>query len=156
MTEPITCPKCRKLNSQPTGAPDEACPHCGVIYSKARPSAHRPPPPPPQQVGQHTTPNRTSHSGLELDFLTRLRSDSAYPAFRAVIGLATLFGYILAVLSVVGGLIAAWKGAGLGTAIGAVVIGAVLYIVTRVFKEMWLMLADLTDATIRVARDGER
>lgn len=30
-----TCPKCRHENHEATGADDEACPACGVIYKKA-------------------------------------------------------------------------------------------------------------------------
>lgn len=153
MAEPITCPKCGKLNSRPTGAPDEACPHCGVIYAKAKPSAPRPQQPPP--MVQKAAPTRMPFSGGESDFLTLLRAESAYPTFRAVVGISTLFGYILAGLSAIGGIVVGWKGAGIVAAIVAVAIGVVLYIVTRVFKEMWLMLADLTDATIRMARDRE-
>lgn len=141
----FVCPKCNKLNANATGAPDEACPHCGVIYAKARPGAH-PPPPPARKV---ITADASSSSSQE--FLKALRAESAYPAFRAVVGFATIVGYLMVAIAVVGGIVATWKGAGPGPVIYGLLGGFVLYVVTRVFKEMWLMLADLTDATIRVA-----
>ena len=149
MTEPITCPKCRKLNSRPTGAPDEACPYCGVIYAKARPGAM----PSPTPARESVASDRSSSSTQE--FLKTLRAESAYPAFRAVIGFATLVGYLLTFAVVVGGLVATWKGAGAGPVIYGLLGGFALYIATRVFKEMWLMLSDLTDATIRSARKAD-
>ena len=147
MTEPITCPKCRKLNSRPTGAPDEACPYCGVIYAKARPGTVPASVPAREPVVSARPPSSAQ------EFLKTLRAESSYPAFRAVIGFATIVGYLLTFAVVVGGLIAAWNGAGAGPVIYGLLGGFALYIATRVFKEMWLMLADLTDATIRTARD---
>lgn len=31
----VACPKCQTVNEGATGAPNETCPHCGVIYSCA-------------------------------------------------------------------------------------------------------------------------
>lgn len=142
----IVCPKCNKLNANATGAPDEACPHCGVIYAKARVGAPAPSAPARKPVARQPV----ASSGQE--FLDGLRAESAYPAFRAVVGFATIVGYLMTAIAVVVGIVATWRGAGPGPVIYGCLGGFTLYVVTRVFKEMWLMLADLTDATIRVAR----
>jgi hypothetical protein len=31
----VTCPKCQTVNDAATGAPNESCPQCGVIYARA-------------------------------------------------------------------------------------------------------------------------
>ena len=146
----IVCPKCNKLNANATGAPDEACPHCGVIYAKARPGA-LPVAAPARRVVVADAPPSSAQ-----EFLKELRAKSAYPAFRAVVGFATIVGYLITALAVVAGIVATWKGAGPGPVIYGLLGGFALYVATRVFKEMWLMLADLTDATVRMARESDR
>lgn len=146
MIEPITCPKCRKLNSQPTGAPDEACPHCGVIYAKVRGHDF--------QLSGASAERRTQRRVTSADFIEQLREQSAYPTFRAVVNISTIIGYVFGVATLIVGLIVSWRSESYGLFFGTLVAGIGSLVLTRVFKELAMMLADMSDATIRMARDG--
>lgn len=155
MAEPIICPKCRKLNINPTGAPDEACPHCGVIYAKVRAwQAHQ-----THQTSQAPTSvlppeRRTPRREASADFVEKLRDQSAYPTFRAVVNISTAIGYVFGVATLIGGLIVAWRSESYGMFFGTLVVGIGSLVMTRVFKEVAMMFADMSDATIRMAKDG--
>lgn len=156
MVEPITCPKCRKLNSHPTGAPDEACPHCGVIYAKVlahQANLARPPAPPPASAPP--APRRAPRRETDTDFVEQLRDQSVYPTFRAVVNISTIIGYVFGVATLIGGLIVAWRAESYGLFFGTLVVGIGSLVMTRVFKEVAMMFADMSDATIRTARRAE-
>jgi len=142
----IICPKCGHANHQPTGAADEACPSCGVIYAKARVAAH---------FNAQRAPRPAPRPQRPVNFIDLLRTESHYPTFRTVVSLATLFGYFLAFLLFLGAVIAWWGDKAWGLGVGGVMAAAAVAVVARVFKEMWLMLADMSDATIRMARQQE-
>lgn len=141
----LTCPKCHHVNPSATGSPADACPSCGAIYAKAIAATMRTP--------ARAAPARRTADKPE-DFLAELRSASAYPAFRTVIGLATVLGYLLAAIVFVGAAVSAWPTKQPGLFVGGLVGSVVIFVLTRVFKEMWLMLADMSDATIRMASQG--
>lgn len=156
MTEPITCPKCKKLNINPTGAPDEACPHCGVIYAKVlahHTNQSRPATPP--SVSAPPTARRAQRRDTGTDFVEQLRGQSAYPTFRAVVTISTIIGYVFGVVTLIGGLIVAWRAESYGLFFGTLVVGIGSLVMTRVFKEVAMMFADMSDATIRTARRAE-
>lgn len=139
----IVCPKCNKLNAQATGAPDEACPYCGVIYAKARqPSAE-----PPRMRAKVAQAVGASDGGR---FIDQLRAKSHYPAFRALVGLFYLVGLALGLIALVLGIVVAWNGS-LGAGIGGAVAGLIVLILAKVGKEVSLMVADMSDATIHMA-----
>lgn len=148
----LTCPKCHHVNPAASGKPDEPCPSCGVIYAKAIISAVRSAGAPGDTASGRPRrgPGKASRSGG--NFIDELRADSAYPAFRTVVSVATALGYLVAAGAALGGVIGAWPMERPGMLIGGLVAAAVIFVITRVFKEMWLMLADMSDATIRMAR----
>lgn len=148
----LTCPKCHHVNPAATGRTDEPCPSCGVIYAKAIASAVR-------SVGApgDTAPGRPRRgpgkaTRAEGNFIDELRADSAYPAFRTVVSVATVLGYLVAACMALGAVIAAWPMEKPGLLAVGLLMAAVIFVITRVFKEMWFMLADMSDATIRMAR----
>ncbi|AOV01871.1 hypothetical protein BI380_11130 [Delftia tsuruhatensis] len=63
-------------------------------------------------------------------------------------------GVVLAVLILLGGLSLAMR-AGIAAAIGGVAGAVLVFVLARVGKEMSLMLADLSDATVRMAAHTE-
>jgi hypothetical protein len=87
------------------------------------------------------------------NYLNRIRSESAYPVYRSLIGLFVLIFYVLGGLVILGGLVT-----GLGTMFhtgflaGVFVIlisfvfGAIYIILAKFMKEAMLMAADLTDS----------
>ena len=87
-------------------------------------------------------------------FATQMRSDSLYPVWRKLVGLATLLGYLLATLILVTALIALFGGS---VTPGLVGVGGAVFVavMVRVAKEAWLMLADLSDASVRMAAQRE-
>lgn len=82
-----------------------------------------------------------------------MREQSLYPAWRKIVGFFTLLGYIVAALTLVGGVVAA-KGSPMAAIVG-VVSAAVIALLAKVGKELSLMLADLSDATVRLAASRE-
>lgn len=143
-----TCIKCGHINPRATGAATDGCPKCGAIYAKLQQVFGSQ----PEQaaVASQAAVRRT----LAAPFIDRLRSESQYPAFRSVVGAFCLFGYVVAVLVLVGAATGAWRGefgVFLGGLVGAIAIG----VFAKVAKEASLMLADLSDAMVRVAERNE-
>lgn len=86
-------------------------------------------------------------------FVDRVRTESAYPAFRGFVGVLTWISYIIAACLALVGL---FGGAGSGNLVGMALflIGAMLWaLLTNVAREIALMLADIADATLLVASD---
>ena len=86
------------------------------------------------------------------DYLTTIRSNTAYPVYRAMIGIIALLGYILVGLQALAALIAGIGSmrssffAGLGILIAGFILAALGYFIIRFFKEAALILADLGDS----------
>lgn len=139
-----TCIKCNHVNPTATGADTEACPRCGVIYAKAQPTLARP----------QTAPSGKRRQGAE-PFIERLRADSLYPTFRSIVNIAHVLGQILAVLVLVTGLIGGYNLSSPGTAVGTLIAAIFISVLSRVAKEASLMLADMSDATVRMAQRGD-
>lgn len=89
------------------------------------------------------------------EFAEQLRSESLYPAFRTVIKLIYIFGMVLTALVLVAGLFMATK-SGPGAAVGGVIAAGLLFVIFKVSKEVSLMVADLSDAAVRLAANAER
>jgi hypothetical protein len=97
--------------------------------------------------------DRTQH-------LADLRAASAYPLYRGLVRLFTSVTLLLAFLMLVGGW---WAAATLGQTIAGVagvVLAGLLALWAFVLREVLLMVADRTDATLqlasRAARPGEQ
>jgi hypothetical protein len=133
-----------------------ACPNCSAIYAKVE-AAIRPretaSPGPASRLPSHKRPTSLDH----FDFADNMRSESLYPAFRAVVGVIYWVGVVLAVLCVIGGLVASSKtNIGPGPTFAGIVLAIIIYIIFRVTKEASLMLADIADANIRMAAHQEQ
>lgn len=140
-----TCIKCGHINPAATGSAADACPKCGVIYAKA------------QQPMAPVVRRPVASSKLEQSpnqFIDDLRENSIYPTFRSVINLGYVLGLVLAVLLTLGGLVGGYKAGSVSTAFGAVFAAIVIAVIARFMKEASLMLADMSDATVLMAKRG--
>ena len=144
------CAKCSHPNPDATGAATDACPACGAIYAKvhaavsnATPSAAASRPAAPRRSGRGDAP-----------FIDRLRADSQYPTFRQVVGLFSVIGYVLAAIVGIGAVVSGFSGS-LAAAVGGIVFACLIVIFARFAKEASLMLADLSDAMVRMAERQE-
>ena len=139
----VTCIKCNHVNPNATGSAHDACPKCGVIYAKAQqamaPAVRRP-----------VANSKLEHSPNQ--FIEELREASIYPTFRSVISLGYVLGLVLAVLLALGGIVGGYKAGSFGTAFGAVFAAIVIAVIARFMKEASLMLADMSDATVLMAK----
>lgn len=151
------------------GAPPLACPQCGAIYSKVeealRTGANLRPKAASVPQARSATPQAAAPwaaarpSGDEDDdidvhaFARRMRGESLYPTWRKIVGLVTIVWYIVAVVALITG-VASTKGSFLGVLAG-IGAAAVIALLARVGKELSLMLADLSDAAVRLAARTE-
>lgn len=111
------------------------CPACEVVYNKVDAALSR---------------QRTA-----TPFISTLRAEGNYPVFRHVVTLAFWIGQLTAVAALIIAIllfVADHRTLILGFSLGAAII---IHIMTRVLKEMFLMLADLSDATVRMAERQE-
>lgn len=83
-----------------------------------------------------------------------MRATSLYPTFRALTNAAYFFMLVIAVLILIGGIFT-FLSKGIGYLIGSVVAALFIYLLARVSRELSLMLADLSDATVRMAARQE-
>lgn len=156
-----TCLKCGSATPYDDNPP-AICPDCGAIYAKveaarAQPvgeSSGRPREPAPSRPAPRSIQQRLRHDEPDVHgYAERMREQSLYPAWRKIVGFFTLLGYIVAALTLVGGVVAA-KGSPMAAIVG-VVSAAVIALLAKVGKELSLMLADLSDATVRLAASRE-
>lgn len=142
-----TCLKCGHANPSASGDPLEACPSCGAIYSRVEAA-----------WSTRTAQARNAPSAAEAEpieaFALGLRLESLYPTFRGLVQIVYWVWVVLALLCFLGALIGLANGVGsarLWSLLGGVFLGVVFLIVGRVTREMALMLADLSDAAVRIA-----
>ena len=164
-----TCVKCDHVNTQSTGAPDEACPQCGAIYAKAsatasRPVAARAPGAQslPSGFAQSSSFGSTRPGAVRADerhheraadlalFVALMREQTLYPAVRAAVRWAFI---IMSVIAAVLGISALFQAVGGSALAGLAALGgaAFLLVVAFVMRELSLMLVDLSDAAVRNA-----
>ena len=85
-------------------------------------------------------------------YLNEIRSNTAYPIYRGIIGIIAILGYLLAVLNGIGALIAgiAMMGdsffGGVGIIIGGALAAGLIFLGARFWKEAALILADIGDS----------
>jgi hypothetical protein len=153
----LKCIKCGHVNQAAKGTDDEACPQCGAIYSKASSTASRPVTrtATPSILPPLTTPHIEDAGQHARDYVGEMRGRSLYPAFRAVAELGYWIGIVAAVLIFF---------AGVGLMItksffqGIAVVGLAAFVLlfAKAVREASLMLADLSDAAVRMAQQGRR
>lgn len=156
------CLKCGHHNTAASGDELEACPACGAIYSRVDAAiSGRASEPVRPTVSSPVKPSgferRARRQSEELDvheFAEVLRSESLYPTFRSLVKLIYWFLIALAIFSGLGTLMLIFTGSGVGR-IGGVIGGifATLFfiLVAKLTSETSLMLADLSDAAVRIA-----
>ena len=85
-------------------------------------------------------------------YIATIRSNTAYPTYRGMIGIIALLGYILAAFSALGSLISGFGAmrasflGGLGMLIAGLIIAALIFFITRFWKEAALILVDMGDS----------
>lgn len=148
------CLKCGLVNENATGDELEACPGCGAIYSRvaAAAAAARGVLPTPQGAGPAASPRRPVQVGA---YVTQLRENSIYPTFRQVVNIFAIVGYVLAALVALGALFSLVK-VNIGAGLLGLAFAIFLVVVTRMSKEMSLMVADASDALVRMAARQEQ
>ena len=160
-----TCLKCNHVHPNATGDALEACPMCGAIYSRVEAAmaqraeaAARPPAAPAQALAQRAVPPQPARpaprASSSSEYVQQLRSQSIYPTFRSVVGVFAVVGYVLALVVALIAVLTIFKGsigAGLLELAGALFI----LVITRMGKEMSLMVADASDALVRMAARSE-
>lgn len=167
-----TCLKCDHINEAATGDAIEACPQCGAIYSRVeaafatrskaelRPATARPT---AELTSRYRTHFRSDAAADEDDyvdvhaFADTLRAQSLYPTFRSLVRVIYWFFILLAAASAIVVLVTLFKGSGVGR-IGGVVGGIFMMLffilIARITSETSLMIADLSDAAVRIAAGG--
>lgn len=181
MPSPRTCLKCGHNNPQAQQTDLEACPNCGAIYSRVEQAAAagrlRPPSsrfadsalipdivkaaanPSPTVPTAATAPAMTQRhvqAAQAVPFIDLLRGQSNYPTFRGLVKLFAWVGYIVWGIGALVAVIAAFAAGLPGAAIGALVVGPLMIVLTRVFHEAALMMADASDAAVRTAEQGHK
>jgi len=85
-------------------------------------------------------------------YIEKIRSNTAYPTYRGIIGIIVMLGYILAALYAPGALIGGIASMsesfimGLGIIIVGFVAAAIIFLGARFLKEAALILADIGDS----------
>ncbi|MFG0674220.1 hypothetical protein [Delftia sp. WSY_7] len=131
-----------------------ACPSCGAVYAKVEQALRDGQAPRPQPVVRTPTTRLPTTEVDHHAFATVLREESIYPTFRTVVKIAYWIGVLAAICIALGGVMASFS-AGLGALAGGIAVGALVFVFAKVAKEMSLMLADLSDATVRTAARSE-
>ena len=171
-----TCLKCGHVNPAATGLETEACPQCGAIYSRVKAvmaaaqaraaggSDSRPGANALDQVSRSKQPARSKPAARpsvyvgqsRAPYIQQLRDDTNYPTFRAVVRIGLYFGYLLAALALIGGCVAAFRteGSAWYLLIGAGM-GAALYLLTRIWFELTVMIVDIADSSVRTAENSD-
>lgn len=90
------------------------------------------------------------------DYADRMRADSLYPTFRAVINACHIAGMALGIITLLYGLQLLFFGAsGWLAGAGVCIAGVFLAMFVRFMREAAIMLADMGDATVRTAMQAE-
>lgn len=159
--------KCLKCGHVATyeGAQPDACPGCGAIYRKVEEAAAAAQNGSPTKAAKNsgfgpsvmparaTQKARSAQDDLEW-FVADMRSNSLYPTWRELVKWATWFGYLIATLMLLGGLLSVVQG-NVKAGVAAMVGGLMVAIIARVWRELSLMVADLADSAVRQAARNE-
>lgn len=155
MTGPRHCKKCGHVHTNPTWDMLEPCPKCGAIYSRVeaieRTQAMR------AVESEKMRANKRLPKHIDIDnedYLNHLRGNSLYPNFRGMVNVQVWLGYFFAAITLLGGLF----GMKVSTASGPIAFFIAILIValTKVYKEVVLMLVDVADATVDIAKNTNK
>lgn len=149
-----TCKKCNHTTTY-NGLEPQSCPACGAVYAKVEETlrailsarAERSSAAPVARHMRGASPDMQT-------FAAQMREESLYPAWRKIVGIFSVLGYVLAGLVLIGSIFAARES--MGALFGGVVLAALIALMARVGKELSLMLADLSDAAVHMAASRER
>lgn len=167
-----TCLKCGHVNPAATGSETEACPQCGAIYARVKAAMASGKPVRPAKAADSGFPAQVSAPAAQSKptpkvhrytgrapgpFIDQLRDGTQYPAFRTVVRLGQVFGYILAACCLIGGFFTMFgrDGTFWQLLIGAGV-GALVFLLTRIWFELTVMIVDIADASVRTAENSEQ
>lgn len=163
-----TCVKCGHVNPRASVADSEACPSCGVIYAKALATGVRPVRraapqsgfgAPSGYVASRNQAGADEMDNLDVarraDFVIRMRAQSLYPTVRTLVKVGHWVAMVLAAFVMIAGLVGA-RGAGAFAILVAAGAAAVIVIVSFAVRELSLMLADLSDAAVRMAAKADQ
>jgi hypothetical protein len=87
-------------------------------------------------------------------YLATIRSNTAYPTYRGIIGIIAILGYVMAGFYALGSLIGGFAAMGDSflAGVGIIILGALfsglIFLGARFWKEAALILADMGDSTI--------
>jgi len=87
---------------------------------------------------------------VRASFVDQMRAESLYPTFRAFTQMGYIIGLVVAGVIAVGAVLAFFK-SGPVLAAGSMCAAIFVWLVSRAFKETSLMLADMSDAMVRMA-----
>lgn len=167
----MTTKQCLKCNHVASfeGAPPLACPECGAVYSKVEEAIRSGA---PMRSRNNSTDSGFANSALPtpkawsaisqtrgedgLDvhaFARNMRNDSLYPAWRKIVGFFTILGYVFAVILLVAAFVVGRDS--VWTLLVGFGCAAMIALAAKVGKELSLMLADLSDASVRIAARQE-
>jgi hypothetical protein len=163
------CMKCGHINAQAAGLESDACPACGAIYARVAAALAagrlRPMPQPlaaPAPAFRDSAPSIPPASAMPMPplvqsaamtapFIATLRAGSHYPTLREVVKILTFIGYVVWGLGgTIGALLALAKGQ-IAVGAGMATFCIFMVVMTKVFKEATLMVADLCDAAVVTA-----
>ena len=160
------CLKCAHVNPAATGDALEACPSCGAIYSRVeaafaarangeqRPPVVRPMVEPAPRANTQIPDDTDVHA-----FADTLRAESLYPTFRSLVRVFYWFFILLSVIAAIGTLVTLFRGSGIGRiggTIGGVFMTLFFILIARLVSETSMMMADLSDAAVRIAESVSR
>ena len=164
-----TCKKCGHTATY-NGLEPQSCPACGAIYAKVEEAL---------RAAADARANRNAAAaaaaaqnsrlpsaqapGMQRDargvvdvhaYAASMRDDSLYPFWRKLVGIVTILGYILAAILLIAAFITISKASVTAGLVG-IVLALFVAVMARVGKEASLMLADLSDASVRLAAHRE-
>lgn len=169
------CMKCGHVAPSENGEP-QACPACGAIYLKveealraasdSRPGSRN------EDLSQPARHSQAMRQSSETrfqrsrkvdgdedvdvhDFAKRMRAESLYPTWRQLVVIYKWLGYAIALFIFGAGIVMLFtKGAGFSTF--PLIGGVITAIVVKAMVELSLMMADMSDASVRMAAQREQ
>jgi hypothetical protein len=88
----------------------------------------------------------TNQNAIKIQYIERIRAESAYPAFRNLISLSAGVSIFCGAICILVGVIALFASREGGQGLILAIAGIVLILITKASKEASLMLADLVDS----------
>lgn len=141
-------------------APPTACPQCGAVYSKVE-AAFAPPAPATVAAREEARASTFGRNQRLLDddidvhdYASQMRRNSLYPMWRLLVNIATYAAYAIAAIIAIGAILN--DDVGPMVTWGLTLFAALIAVFAKVMKELSLILADMSDATVRMAARGEQ